>query len=58
MKIELLKGWNGHAPGEILEPYLDGVALALMERGLAKSVDEQPKPKRQIKLQEWVKKST
>jgi hypothetical protein len=50
--VELLQGWNGNAAGMVLRLEMDGVALALIERGIAKQVE---KPKRPKKLQEWVR---
>ena len=54
MKVELIKGWNGQSPGAILEPAVTEIATRLIERGIAKPVDE-PKPKKAVRLQEWVK---
>lgn len=52
-KIELLRGWNGHHKGTVLNLPMDGAAALLIQRGFAKKVEEE-KPKK-VKLQEWVK---
>lgn len=51
-KIELLKGWNGNTAGTVLNLEMDGVAQLLIERGLARKVEDKP-----VKLQTWVKKA-
>jgi len=58
MKIKLIKGWNGISPGTEIEPPIDGVATTLIQRGFAVEIlpEPAPKPKRDIKLQSWVKK--
>lgn len=39
MKIELIKAWGYAAPGEVIDPP-PGVAALLIERGIAKPVDD------------------
>ena len=56
MKIELIKGWNGNPPGTVIEPQVDDAAVQLVQRGIAKYIEQpKPKPKRIVKLQAWVK---
>jgi len=39
VKIELIKAWGYAAPGEVIDPP-PGVAALLIERGIAKAVEE------------------
>lgn len=41
MKIELVKAWGFAAPGQVIDP-APGVALLLIERGIAKLADQPP----------------
>ena len=52
-KIELLKGWNGNHAGTVLNMEMDGAAALLIQRGIARKIEDAPK--RKIKLQERVK---
>lgn len=40
MKIKLVKAWGMAAPGEVIDPP-PGVAVLLIERGIAERVEEQ-----------------
>ncbi len=47
-KIKLLKGWNGHHAGTVIEHPQNGAAALLIQRGIAEKVEDE-KPKK-IKL--------